>query len=97
MSQNYKWPGAWTRTAPRVEDHPEVTELVWVVRGHPFTRAVVARTNVAIRVPGFAAKAERVVRAELMADGLYGVDASGYPWFHRLEWRGPMSVPRYDE
>jgi hypothetical protein len=97
MSQYHKWPGAWTRTAPRVEDHCEGAELVWVVRGHPFTRAVVARTSVMVFYPGHDGMVTRAVRVELMADGLHGVDASGYPWFHRLEWRGPMAIPEMDE
>ena len=93
----YDWPGEWTKTAPTVEDHSIGAELVWVVRGYPFTRAVVARTNVAVRVPGFAAKAERFVRAELMADGHHGIDASKRPWFADFEWRGPLVIPETDE
>ena len=92
----YDWPGEWTRSAPKVEDHLKGAELVWAVRGYPFTRTLVARSNVAVRVPGFAAKAERFVRMELMADGQHGVDASAYPWFADLEWRGPLVLPEME-
>ena len=87
------WPGEWTRTAPKVTDHPPGAELVWAVRGEPFTRPVIARSNVGARVPGFAAKAEKFVYVELMADGFHGVDAKRYPFFDALEWRGPLLLP----
>ena len=97
MSQYHKWPGAWTRTAPRVEDHCEGAELVWVVRGYPFTRAVVARTNIGVCYRESDGKVIHFVRVELMADGHHGIDASKFPWIADLEWRGPMAVPRGDE
>jgi hypothetical protein len=93
MTQIHDWPGEWTPIAPQVADHPPGAELVWAVRGHPFTRPVLARTNVGARVPGFAAKAEKFVYFELMANGFHGVDAKHYPFFDALEWRGPLVLP----
>ena len=97
MSLPYDWPGEWSKAAPRVEDHPEATELVWVVRGHPFTRAVVARTNIGVRYRKSDGKVSHFVRVELMADGHHGIDASKFPWFADLEWRGPLVIPEVGE
>lgn len=100
MSLPYHWPGEWTTTAPSVEDHRDGAELVWVVRGYPFTRPVVARTNIGVRYresDGKVVHFVHFVRVELMADGHHGIDASKFPWIADLEWRGPMAVPRGDE
>ena len=79
-----------------MKDHPPGAELVWAVRGHPFTRPILARTNVGARVPGFGAKAEKFVYVELMADGFRGVHAGRYGFFNALEWRGPLVLPSTD-
>lgn len=91
--QIHEWPGEWTKIAPKVSDHTTGAELVWAVRGKPFTRPILARSNVGSRIPGFAAKAEKFVYIELMADGFYGVSAGNYPFFAALEWRGPLLLP----
>jgi hypothetical protein len=44
-------------------------------------------------VPGFAAKAEKFVYVELMAEGFHGVHAGRYGFFDELEWRGPLVLP----
>lgn len=94
MTDPYKWPGEWTTTPPKVSDHPIGSELVWVVRGHPFTRPVLARSSVGSRIPGsFVAKAENFVYVELMAEGFHGTNASSYGFFNDLEWRGPLLLP----
>jgi hypothetical protein len=49
MRQTHEWPGHWMPVAPRVEDHPEGAELAWLARGHPFTRPVLARSNVGLK------------------------------------------------
>lgn len=87
------WPGEWTKVAPQVADHPPGAELVWAVRGEPFTRPILARSNVGVRIPGFAAKAEKFVYVELMAEGFHGVHAGRYGFFDELEWRGPLMLP----
>ena len=89
----HEWPGEWTHKAPQVADHPPGAELVWAVRGHPFTRPILARTNVGARVPGFAAKAEKFVYVELMAEGFHGTHAGRYVFFDSLEWMGPLVLP----
>lgn len=93
MTQIHDWPGDWTKVAPQVADHPPGAELVWAVRGEPFTRPILARSNVGARIPGFAAKAEKFVYVELMADGFHGVHAGSYGFFDELEWRGPLMLP----
>ena len=93
MTQVHDWPGEWTHTAPQVADHPPGAELVWAVRGEPFTRPILARSNVGARVPGFAAKAEKFVYVELMAEGFHGVHAGRYGFFNELEWCGPLVLP----
>lgn len=90
--QTHRWPGAWTRVAPRVDDHPECTELAWMVRGGPFTRPVIARSSVGVRQTtdsGF----ERFVYVEVMADGLHGMGIAAFDWFRQLEWLGPVVLP----
>ena len=97
LRQTHEWPGHWTRVAPRVEDHPQGSELAWIARGYPFTRPVLARSNVGVkRAPTWVAmepKHEQFVRVELMADGFHGQDASAYGWFRDLEWLGPLVLP----
>ena len=93
MRKTHEWPGEWTKVAPQVADHPPDAELVWAVRGHPFTRPILARTNVGARVLGFPAKAEKFVYIELMAEGFHGVDAARYGFFDELEWCGPLVLP----
>lgn len=93
MTQIHDWPAVWTKVAPQVADHPPGAELVWAVRGAPFTRPILARSNVGARIPGFAAKAEKFVYVELMADGFHGVHAGSYGFFDELEWRGPLVLP----
>jgi len=97
MRQTPEWPGHWTRVAPRVEDHPEGAELAWLARGYPFTRPVVARSNVGVRrKPAWVAmepQYEQFVRVELMADSFHGQDASAFGWFRDLEWLGPLVLP----
>jgi len=89
----HDWPGEWTHVAPKVADHPPGAELVWAVRGSPFTRPILARTNVGVRVQGFASKTEKFVYCELMAEGFHGVHAGRYGFFDELEWRGPLVLP----
>ena len=93
MRKTNDWSGEWTHEAPQVADHPPGAELVWAVRGEPFTRPILARTNVGSRVPGFAAKAEKFVYVELMAEGFHGVHAGRYGFFEGLEWCGPLVLP----
>lgn len=102
MRQTHEWPGHWARLAPRVDDHPEGAELAWMARGHPFTRPVLARSNVGVKrvspqgIDGgqiIKPTYERFVRVELMAHGFHGVDASEYGWFRDLEWLGPLVLP----
>jgi hypothetical protein len=80
-----------------VEDHPEGAELAWLARGYPFTRPVVARSNVGVRrKPAWVAmepQYEQFVRVELMADSFHGQDASAFGWFRDLEWLGPLVLP----
>lgn len=86
------WPGQWVQDAPTVGQHPKGRELAWVVRGHPFTRPVLARTSVGVKksIRGF----EPFVVVQIMADGFYGLhlhatqhEVSG------LEWLGPLLIP----
>jgi len=89
-----EWPGEWRKLPPQVDEHPDGGELGWVVRGHPFNRPVLARSNVGVRKlsppeSGYGP----FVRVELMADGLHGQQASEHPWFDALEWRGPLVLP----
>ena len=93
MTQTHEWPGQWTKTAPQVADHPPGAELVWAVRGHPFTRPILARSNVGARIQRFASKGARFVYVELMAEGFHGVHAGHYGFFESLEWRGPLVLP----
>lgn len=86
------WPGRWMRETPTVEHHPKGRELAWVVRGHPFTRPVLAKTNVGVTRAGKVFKPFVVV--QIMADGFYGrplhatqSDVAG------LEWLGPILMP----
>ena len=97
MTLPYDWPGEWSKAAPSVEDHREGAELVWVVRGYPFTRPVVARTNIGVRYRESDGKVIYFVRVELMADGHHGIDASKFPWIADLEWRGPVVIPEGNE
>ena len=94
MRQTYEWPGEWTKEAPRVSDHPPGAELAWLVRGHPFTRPVIARTNVGVgRLSQSTGRAYApFVRVELMADGFHGQQASDYGFFKDLEWLGPVAL-----
>ena len=93
MKQTHEWPGEWSKTAPQVADHPPGAELVWAVRGEPFTRPILARSNVGARIQRFASKGERFVYVELMAEGFHGVHAGHYGFFDELEWRGPLVLP----
>jgi hypothetical protein len=102
MRDMHEWPGHWTNQAPRVEDHHEGAYLAWMVRGYPFTRPVLARSNVGakcIRPQGMGGgqiippKYGPFVRVELMADSFHGQDASAYGWFRDLEWLGPIVMP----
>lgn len=102
MRHPLEFAGEWTKLAPRVEEHRNGVELVWFVRGYPFTRPVVARSNVGVKDLGsHELEAGRViarsygpfVRVELMADGYHGQQASDYGWFKYLEWLGPIVVP----
>lgn len=102
MRQTHEWPGHWTRVAPRVEDHPQGSELAWMARGYPFTRPVLARSNVGVKCisPQGMGGGQIIqptygpfVRVELMADGLHGQQASDYAWFRDLEWLGPLVLP----
>jgi hypothetical protein len=73
MKQTHEWPGEWSKTAPQVADHPPGAELVWAVRGEPFTRPILARSNVGARIQRFASKyrfaAECIARnPEVMRD-----------------------------
>jgi hypothetical protein len=92
-AQPHEWPGEWSKTAPQVADHPPGAELVWAVRGEPFTRPILARSNVGARIQRFASKGERFVYVELMAEGFHGVHAGHYGFFESLEWRGPLVLP----
>lgn len=89
-----EWPGEWKKTAPQVADHPPNAELVWAVRGHPFTRPVLARSSVGVRLPPLAYKAENFVYVELMAESFHGVHAGAYGFFKDLEWLGPLTLPQ---
>lgn len=97
MRYTHEWPGTWSRVAPQVEDHPEGAELAWLARGYPFTRPVLARSNVGVkRAPtweAFEPKFERFARVELMADGFHGQQAADFGWFRDLEWLGPLVLP----
>ena len=93
MRKMHEWPGEWTKVAPQVDDHPPGAELVWAVRGEPFTRPILARSNVGTRVTGFAAKAEKFVYVELMSEAFHGVHAGHYGFFDKLEWCGPLVLP----
>lgn len=94
-SELTEWPGQWRQLPPQVDEHPDGAELGWVVRGHPFNRPVLARSNVGVRKlaspeSGFGP----FVRVELMADGMHGQQASDHAWFGGLEWRGPLVLPK---
>lgn len=97
------WPGTWSNLGPQVVDHRQEGELAWLVRGYPFTHAVLARSNVAVKYlgptslqagPVIACNYGQVVRVELMAEGFHDVDATPYGWFADLEWLGPLSLHR---
>ena len=86
------WPGRWMRETPAVDHHPNGRELAWVVRGHPFTRPVLARTNVGVTRSGKSFKPFVVV--QIMADGFYGLHLhSTQPEIEGLEWLGPILMP----
>ena len=93
MTQIHNWPGKWTHVAPQVTDHPPGAELVWAVRGHPFTRPILARSNVGVRTSAITCRPEKFVYVELMAEGFHGVHAGRYGFFDELEWRGPLVLP----
>jgi len=79
---------------PPLPENPRLVQVYKTTGGEPFTRPIIARTNVGARVAGFAAKAEKFVYVELMAEGFHGTHAGNYGFFNRLEWRGPLLLPK---
>lgn len=95
MSAPADWPGEWRKDPSSVaEHHPQGAELAWIVRGYPFTRPVLALSNVEVRklATPFTAYGP-FVRVELMAGGFHEVDVSAISWFLDLEWLGPLRIP----
>jgi hypothetical protein len=97
MTQSNKFPGEWRKHGPTIEEHAPSAELVWVVRGHPFTRPVIARSSVSarlFRVPPRSSYVADFIYIQLMAEGFHDVNASQYPFLKDLEWLGPLELPK---
>ena len=95
MRTIHEWPGTWSKIAPRVEDHETGSRLAWLVRGFPFNFPVLAETWINVKLLDRTGNGtyQQFVRVEIVADGLYGVQASEYPWYKDLEWLGPIKIP----
>lgn len=86
------WPGCWSVVKPQISEHAPGVEYAWAVRGHPFTRPVLARTNVGVHKTksGY----EKFVVTQIMADGWHGVTLPPEaPILDGLEWSGPVMLP----
>ena len=95
MKTIHEWPGIWSKVTPQVQDHKLNDELVWVVRGYPFNFPVLAKSSVGVKLIDCTGNGiyQPFVRVEIVADGVYGVQASDYSWYNTLEWLGPIKIP----
>ena len=85
------WPGSWSNVAPSIDDHLANESLAWVVRGYPFNFPVLAESSIGI-INISSGSYKKFIRIEINADGIYGVQASNYPWYNNLEWLGPIKI-----
>ena len=93
MNPPIEWPGEWRTEPPTIAEHAGGRELAWLVRGYPFTRPVLARSNVGVRRLKTEHKSYGpFVFFELLADGFHRtpLEPESMPG---LEWNGPLLMP----